>query len=604
MALNRVLGSVWNPEDQDFTTSVGTGVDRPLDEKLEDIVSVKDYGAVGDGVADDTTAIQDALDAGNAIYIPRGTYNLTAQLTAADKNIAIYGDGVEVSVLKWLFAAVSSGIAITQSASAMTSVSRLSLITEADAVGTALTVDGSGQIQGGVIQDRLRSRCYITDLQIRGDVDASVDGWATGILLFDVIHTRTTRVFLIGKFTTTQDNIQSADGIRIDGTGSPTNHVIQQCQAFYWTRTVHVTGDPEGVFIANGNFVAVTFGVEWAPTVVEPLLTINNMHMATFNTAVRMVNAVQSCIANCLFYHRNGAVIAGEGVRISDECRDNIVTGCTFVNVSVTQDYIAMRIDGINANNNKLTGNLVQLATTAVQLGGGVLRNLVTDNLFDNVTNEFIDNTANTRNLVQIEDTLDTIQEIRNNLAKMQQNILANGDRTTDYEFHSANGGFNARIRRAGGINGRLEILNTGIGDVAIFENSVERLTVQNDGIDLLLGETGDRNCLIDFNADDINVQSTRLIRSPGQNGDFIIQNFGTGAIAFAPNGITRFEVNEGQDAVEFTQNGARIITGNGSPENVVTAVVGSLFLRRDGGVSTTLYVKESGVGNTGWVAK
>ena len=47
-----------------------------------------------------------------------------------------------------------------------------------------------------------------------------------------------------------------------------------------------------------------------------------------------------------------------------------------------------------------------------------------------------------------------------------------------------------------------------------------------------------------------------------------------------------------------------RIFWGNGSPEGVVTASVGALFLRADGGASTTLYVKESGSGNTGWVAK
>lgn len=43
---------------------------------------------------------------------------------------------------------------------------------------------------------------------------------------------------------------------------------------------------------------------------------------------------------------------------------------------------------------------------------------------------------------------------------------------------------------------------------------------------------------------------------------------------------------------------------GTGSPESVVTAPVGTLFLRTDGGTSTTLYVKETGSGNTGWVAK
>lgn len=44
--------------------------------------------------------------------------------------------------------------------------------------------------------------------------------------------------------------------------------------------------------------------------------------------------------------------------------------------------------------------------------------------------------------------------------------------------------------------------------------------------------------------------------------------------------------------------------SGSGTPESAVTAPVGSLFTRTDGGASTTLYVKESGSGNTGWVAK
>lgn len=43
--------------------------------------------------------------------------------------------------------------------------------------------------------------------------------------------------------------------------------------------------------------------------------------------------------------------------------------------------------------------------------------------------------------------------------------------------------------------------------------------------------------------------------------------------------------------------------TGSGSPEGAVTAVVGSLYTHTDGGASTTLYVKESGSGNTGWRA-
>jgi hypothetical protein len=44
--------------------------------------------------------------------------------------------------------------------------------------------------------------------------------------------------------------------------------------------------------------------------------------------------------------------------------------------------------------------------------------------------------------------------------------------------------------------------------------------------------------------------------------------------------------------------------SGTGSPEGVVTAGIGSIYLRTDGGASTSLYVKESGTGNTGWTAK
>lgn len=47
-----------------------------------------------------------------------------------------------------------------------------------------------------------------------------------------------------------------------------------------------------------------------------------------------------------------------------------------------------------------------------------------------------------------------------------------------------------------------------------------------------------------------------------------------------------------------------RVKWGNGSPESVVTSAVGTMYLRLDGGASTTLYIKESGTGPTGWVAK
>ena len=48
----------------------------------------------------------------------------------------------------------------------------------------------------------------------------------------------------------------------------------------------------------------------------------------------------------------------------------------------------------------------------------------------------------------------------------------------------------------------------------------------------------------------------------------------------------------------------AKWYTGSGSPEGNVTAEVGSIYTRTDGSTGSTFYVKETGSGNTGWVAK
>lgn len=46
-----------------------------------------------------------------------------------------------------------------------------------------------------------------------------------------------------------------------------------------------------------------------------------------------------------------------------------------------------------------------------------------------------------------------------------------------------------------------------------------------------------------------------------------------------------------------------QILSGIGSPEGVITAPVGSIYLRSDGAAGSAVYLKESGAGNTGWNA-
>jgi hypothetical protein len=76
-------------------TQAGTGaVARTVDSKLTDVVSVKDFGAVGDGVADDTAAIQAAINFGGKVcLIDNATHKVTAALNLDLSTASLIGNG-------------------------------------------------------------------------------------------------------------------------------------------------------------------------------------------------------------------------------------------------------------------------------------------------------------------------------------------------------------------------------------------------------------------------------------------------------------------------------------------------------------------------------
>lgn len=92
-------------------TQTGTGaVSRTVDAKLKEFVSVKDFGAVGDGVTNDTTAIQNALNStAKTIYFPAGTYLVSGLTYYGAKKLI--GDGSQNSILSY----TGSGTCFVQS---------------------------------------------------------------------------------------------------------------------------------------------------------------------------------------------------------------------------------------------------------------------------------------------------------------------------------------------------------------------------------------------------------------------------------------------------------------------------------------------------------
>lgn len=78
--------------------------------------------------------------------------------------------------------------------------------------------------------------------------------------------------------------------------------------------------------------------------------------------------------------------------------------------------------------------------------------------------------------------------------------------------------------------------------------------------------------------------------------------------VSISGGALVAVQTSGANPAIRFgttvTTDDCGIWCGTGSPEGVVTAKVGSIWLRKDGGAATSFYVKESGTGNTGWVGK
>jgi hypothetical protein len=104
--------------DISASTVIATGstTTRLLVDRFADTVNVKDFGAVGDGVTDDTAAIQAAIDSlpvtGGAVYIPQATFLVTGiklSGTIDDKTgVTIFGDGTASHIKKLDHASITT----------------------------------------------------------------------------------------------------------------------------------------------------------------------------------------------------------------------------------------------------------------------------------------------------------------------------------------------------------------------------------------------------------------------------------------------------------------------------------------------------------------
>lgn len=170
-------------------TQGGTGAStRTVQSRLQDYVSIKDFGAVGDGVANDAPAIQACLNhcvANNKVaYAPSGTYLLNAKIAVTGCNrIGIIGDGSGVALFKRGDNVVASSFtemfSFTSTAAANSSFIGRGFSVDGNARGNQIPVNitpvsgtfqvgeklvGKDNTVGTVADGQLRFTRFITDL--------------------------------------------------------------------------------------------------------------------------------------------------------------------------------------------------------------------------------------------------------------------------------------------------------------------------------------------------------------------------------------------------------------------------------------------------------
>lgn len=112
-------------------------------------ITVKDFGAVGDGVTDDTAAIQAALNTGKSVYLPDGIYKISAALAPVGSQ-SLRGNSVQGCVINQSVAS-ESGIVLTSKQFVYLSDFTINGAPASTAVGIQIIGGGSNAIEDVLI---------------------------------------------------------------------------------------------------------------------------------------------------------------------------------------------------------------------------------------------------------------------------------------------------------------------------------------------------------------------------------------------------------------------------------------------------------------------
>jgi hypothetical protein len=362
--------------------------------------SVKSYGAYGDGLHDDTAAINSAITGGTVsgkmmVYFPPGTYKYTGPMTlAANTSCRIYGDGPGVSTI--LFTGPNAGINGSNMGEATLDVDGLTLKALSANCGTAIT--GLFVPSGG----RFRT-ASIHSVQIIGTTrDGTTGGyWSNGIRLYRAENSVIDKVHISGNQNATQTGILW-EGINDPGQETPNTSGVQLSNLeIKWCNTALATsGKVEGLYMTGFEFISCGRSGYSAVSLYSvgggAAFHLANGQVDALGNGITLNGLAFAKISTVYFRHSGSEATHGTMLSVNN-LEDLVVSDCTFYGMySGTFDengifltgVISARIGGNNFSHMQPhNGSCIVISSSS-----SIVR--ITDNLFTDVRQRFNDMTA------------------------------------------------------------------------------------------------------------------------------------------------------------------------------------------------------------------
>ena len=356
--------------------------------KLDNLVSVKDFGALGDGSTNDATAFTNALAAEKAIYVPAGTYVIGSTLTISDKNVTLIGEGERLSILK--FTGGTDGLNWTSTDDSHSLILE-KLQFQASATMSGSPVDANFDVTIGSI----RAGVTLENIVAAGTGSGA---WTEGFRFNNCRNSAMYECIFNGVTAT------STYGYKF--TGQCLDFLADRCQANDINagsgQAFIVEGTCEGIQIKSCFAINTKIGVDHATTNMEPYLSVIGSHFNSRQFGVRISKAEQCIISNNLFYadtENPSAVEDYVGVNLNansdndfNSITDNIFHASRTNNGSAVTE-IGVRVQ--HGDSNIIANNVFKVFDTGILIEDAATNTQLSDNRYGNVTTkEDIGNTT------------------------------------------------------------------------------------------------------------------------------------------------------------------------------------------------------------------